>query len=317
MPQRIAPFCSCLIVYLLAAGASAPAGAQRNAPIPLEAVTVSLPDAPQPQGEVLTAGGAVGSSSQEAAQASPSAQSAPPEARGKSQREAAEDQIKQQEHQRVLGIVPQFNTSYRSDAVSLTGPQKINLAFHSAVDPFTFAGAVLIAGYNEADDNDSGFGWGADGFGKRVGAAYLDSFDGTMLGNGIFPALLHQDPRYFRLGHGSASHRILYAAAATVMCRHDNSHRWEPNYSNIGGNLAAGAISNLYYPSEDSGIGQTFENGLVVTAEGAIGGMFQEFWPDISRKLFHKDPTNGQDALMRAQDAQKKQKKQPLPPAPK
>jgi len=202
----------------------------------------------------------------------------------------------------VLGIVPAFNTSYRSDAVSLTARQKMSLAFHSTTDPFAFGAAFLVAGYHEAMDEDSDFGWGIEGYGKRSGAAYLDAFDGNIIGNGILPALLRQDPRYFRLGHGTFSHRVLYAAAATFICKHDNTHKWEPNYSNVAGNIISGALSNYYYPSSESGAGQTISNGMVVTVEGAFGSVFQEFWPDISRKFFHKDPTNGLDAEVRAAD---------------
>ncbi len=139
---------------------------------------------------------------------------------------------------------------------------------------------------------------------------YLDAFDGTMIGNGFLPALLHQDPRYFRLGHGSATHRLLYAMSTSVICRHDNTGKWEPNYSNVGGNMISGALSTLYYPPNDSGIGLTIGNGLIVTAEGTIGGVFQEFWPDISRKFLHKDPTRGLDAEAKAADQAAKQAKQ-------
>jgi hypothetical protein len=186
----------------------------------------------------------------------------------------------------------------------------MSLAFRSSVDPFTFAAAFLVAGYHEALDDDTGFGWGIEGYGKRSGAAYLDAFDGTIIGNGILPAVLHQDPRYFRLGHGTVRHRLLYAMATTVICKHDNTGKWEPNYSNVAGNIISGAISNLYYPSTNSGFGQTITNGLTVTAEGTVGGVFDEFWPDISRKLFHKDPTNGLDAQAKAADAAAKQAKQ-------
>ena len=72
-----------------------------------------------------------------------------------------------------------------------------------------------------------------------LGAAYLDTFDSNMIGNGILPALLHQDPRYFRMGHGSVTHRLLYAIAAAVICKHDNTGKWEPNYSNVLGNIAS------------------------------------------------------------------------------
>ena len=75
---------------------------------------------------------------------------------------------------------------------------------------------------------------------------------------------------------------MLYALATNVICKHDNTGKWEPNYSNVGGNIIAGAISNLYYPSQNSGWGQTLSNGMIVTAEGGFGSLFQEFWPDIS-----------------------------------
>lgn len=209
----------------------------------------------------------------------------------------------------MLGILPAFNTSYRSDAVSLTAKQKFSLAFRSAVDPVTFAAAFLVAGYGEAADSDSGFPWGVKGYGERVGTKYLDAFDGAMIGNGLLPAVLHQDPRYFRRGHGSTGHRLLYAAATSFICKHDHTGKWEPNYSNVGGNIISGAISNLYYPGNDSGWGQAIGNGFTVTAEGAVGSVLQEFWPDISRKFFHKDPTNGLDAEARAADKAEKEAK--------
>ena len=220
----------------------------------------------------------------------------------KSKREKAEEEVKEQEKQRVLGVVPNFNISYRRDAVSLSPGQKMNLAFHSAVDPFTFAAGLMVAGYHEALDDDPGFPWGIKGYGERSGAAYLDAFDGTMIGNGILPALLHQDSRYFRLGYGTTTHRLLYALATNVICRHDNTGKWEPNYSNIGGNIIAGALSNVYYPpASRSGVGLTFSNGMIVTAEGGFGSIFNEFWPDISRRYLHKDPTHGLDAQARAE----------------
>jgi hypothetical protein len=223
------------------------------------------------------------------------------------QRDTAQKQIKEQETQRVLGIVPSFNVNYRSDAVSMTAGQKISLAFHSSIDPVTFGVAGVVAGLHEALDDDTGFRWGPEGYFRRAGAAYLDAFNGTMIGNGFLPALLHQDPRYFRLGHGSATHRLLYAMSTSFICHHDHTGKWEPNYSNVAGNIISGAISNLYYPDSNSGIGLTISNGFIVTAEGMAGGVFAEFWPDISRKFLHKDPTNGRDAQARALDAQEKQ----------
>jgi hypothetical protein len=273
-----------------------------------EIAAAQLPDAPRPHLELAELDPPAPQGQTQGAQGSSNSQSAVPQAAGeKSQHEKAEEQLKEQEKQRVVGILPAFNVSYRSDAASLTAGQKFSLALHSSVDPVTFATAFLVAGYHEIKDDDTGFGWGVSGYGKRAGAAYLDTVDGTMIGNFVLPAILHQDPRYFRLGHGTISHRFLYSLATNVMCKHDNTGKWEPNYSNVAGNIASGAISNLYYPPTSSGFGQTFTNGLVVTAEGAIGSIFEEFWPDVSRRFLHRDPTHGLDAQERAADQAKKQ----------
>jgi hypothetical protein len=283
-----------------------------------------LPDAPRPQFSVVVAepnesqelagqnqSGQQTAPGSGAAQDSSSAQPAPGQtAEEKSRDQKAHEQIKEQEKQRVLGIMPAFNTSYRSDAVSLTAKEKISVAFRSAVDPFIFATALIVAGYGEVADSDSGFPWGAKGYGERAGAKYLDAFDGTMIGNGFLPAVLHQDPRYFRLGHGTTRHRLLYAMATSFICKHDNTGKWEPNYSNVLGNIASGAVSNLYYPSSDSGFVQTIDNGMIVTGEGTVGALLQEFWPDMSRKFFHKDPTHGLDAQAKAADKAAKQDQQ-------
>ncbi len=309
-----------LALAVAAAFASAQQPAQPSQP---DAAVAAIPDAPTPQADAAPAQSvqiadaepaqdpapapAAGQSSSSSSQPSGTSQQQPPSGQ-ENQHQKAEQQLKQQEQQRVLGVVPAFNTTYVSNAVSLTAAQKMRLAFRSSIDPFTFASAFLVAGYHEALNQNPGFGWGAEGYFKRSGAAYLDAFNGDMIGNGILPSILHQDPRYFRLGHGTIRHRMLYALATNVICKHDNTGKWEPNYSNVGGNIIAGGISNLYYPSQNSGWGQTITNGMIVTAEGGIGSIFQEFWPDLSRKFLHQDPTHGLDA--QAAERYKEQKQQ-------
>src|SRR4051794_3382742 len=205
----------------------------------------------------------------------------------KADHDLAEKQLKEQEHQRILGIMPAFNSANAGTAVPLSPSQKFRLAFRSATDPFTFVFASADAGVNQLQDDYHGYGQGMAGYSKRFGASYVDSFDGTMLGNAVLPVLFHQDPRYFRKGTGSIKGRLWYAAVSTVRCRGDNG-RWQPSYSNLLGNLAAGTISNVYYPADDRGVGLTLQRTLVVSAEGAIGAMLLEFWPDISRKWVHR-----------------------------
>ncbi len=200
----------------------------------------------------------------------------------------AAEELRVQEQQRILRVVPEFNISNVHNAAPLSTAQKFQLAAKSAVDPFAFVAAGLDAGLGQWEKDSPGYGYGAEGYAKRFEAAYLDAFDGAILGNAIFPVLLHQDPRYFRQGSGTFQSRFMHAVASSWRCKNDDGH-WTWNYSNILGNVAAGGIANAYYAPSDRGAGLTFERAITVTAEGAVGAVFYEFWPDLSRKfLTHK-----------------------------
>jgi hypothetical protein len=202
--------------------------------------------------------------------------------------ETAAEVLKREERQRILGVVPNFNTVESSDRVPPLSPgQKFHLMYKSSVDPFVFVADAFVAGLGQARNTNPGFGQGAEGYFKRFGAAYLDTADGNLWGNAILPVLLKEDPRYFRLGSGTFTHRFLYSASTTVWCKRDNG-KWGPNYANVLGNFISGGISNAYYPAADRGVEQTLDGALTVTAEGVIGAEFIEFWPDISRHLFKK-----------------------------
>jgi hypothetical protein len=198
-----------------------------------------------------------------------------------------DEELKKEEHQRVAGVLPAFNVEYDPTAPPLSPRQKLSLTMHTNFDYIVIATAALDAGLSEAQDEYTGYGWGTQGYFKRFGASYADTFDGNLIGNALLPILLHQDPRYYRMGKGTFKHRLYYVISTTVICKSD-SGKWEPNYSNVLGNFIAGGISNIYYPAADRGAGLTIERALTVTAEGTIGGTLNEFWPDIQRKFFKK-----------------------------
>jgi Carboxypeptidase regulatory-like domain len=196
---------------------------------------------------------------------------------GKDNYELAEEQIKVQETQRVLGVIPNFYVTYDPAALPLQPKQKFELAWKSSTDPFTFAATGVVAGLEQADNGFSGYGQGTQGYAKRYGASFADGFIGNMIGGAILPTLLKQDPRYFYKGTGGTRARILYALANAVICKGDNG-RWQPDYSGILGSLAAGGISNLYYPaSSRNGAQLTFENTLIGIGSSGISNLFQEF----------------------------------------
>jgi Carboxypeptidase regulatory-like domain len=191
--------------------------------------------------------------------------------------EVAEIQIQDQEKQRVFGIIPNFYVSYIPNAKPLTSKQKFELAWKSSIDPFTFVAVGALAGIEQAADEYPGYGQGLEGYGKRYGAAYGDLTIGTFLGSAVLPSVLKQDPRYFYKGTGSTRSRILYALSTPFICKGDNGN-WQPNYSYVFGNIAAGGISSLYYPSSDRSTTRVvFETAFLRFGENALSAVFQEF----------------------------------------
>jgi hypothetical protein len=208
-----------------------------------------------------------------------------------SKSEIAEEQIKQEESQRVFGLIPNFFVTYFPDTAPLTSKQKFKLAWKSTIDPATFVLTGILAGAQQARNDPSSYGQGLEGFGKRYGATYTGLFTSTLIGDAMLPSLLKQDPRYFYKGTGSVRARILYALANTAICKGDNGH-WQANYSGILGDIASGALSNLYYPADGrSRVEVTFRNAGIRIGLTAAGNLLQEFLVrKLTRTVHHHIP---------------------------
>lgn len=193
------------------------------------------------------------------------------------------------EHQRILGIMPEFQAVNRVGKYRpLTVGQKFDLFWKGSTDPFIFGLDAIVAGIGQAKDSNPDFHQGAEGYFKRFGASYADTLDGNFWGNAVLPSAFKEDPRYFRKGEQFGfAHRATYSALTAVWCRRDSGN-WGPNYANVLGNLISGAISNAYYPAADRGVEKTFSGAVTVTAEGTIGSELEEFWPDIEGHFLKK-----------------------------
>jgi hypothetical protein len=189
--------------------------------------------------------------------------------------EVATEEVKEQEHQRVLGFIPNFYVSYRPDAAPLTTKLKYQLAWKSSTDVVTIGGVAFLAGLQQAGDQYSEFGQGAQGYAKRFGAAYGDAFASTFLSGAVFPSLFKQDPRYFYRGTEGTKKRILYAISNSVWCKGDNG-RWQVNYSNVAGVVSGAALVSTYYPSKNQGT-DILQNSLIRMGESSLAGVVQEF----------------------------------------
>jgi hypothetical protein len=205
--------------------------------------------------------------------------------------ELADVQIKEQENQRVLGIIPNFYVSYVPNAAPLAPKHKFELAWRSATDPVTLAGVGVLAGVEQAADRWGAYGQGAQGYAKRYGATYVNIFSGTLIGGAVLPSLLKQDPRYFYKGRGSKVSRILYAMGNSVICKGDNG-KWQPNYSNVLGSFAAAGIASFYYPANDRrGSSFVLSTALIRLGETSLAGVLQEL---VFPKLTPKRSMRGQ-----------------------
>ncbi len=155
-----------------------------------------------------------------------------------SQVELANLQIKQEETQRLLGIIPNFYVTYDHNAVPLSTRQKYKLAARSLIDPVNLGITAGIAGEEYVQNTYAGYGRGPAGYGKRLGAGMAGSTIGTMLGGAVFPAWFRQDPRYFYKGTGSVWNRTGYALSTAVIAKGDNG-KWQPAYAGVLGDFVS------------------------------------------------------------------------------
>jgi hypothetical protein len=198
-------------------------------------------------------------------------------------------QIKAQEKQRVLGIVPNFYTSYIWDAAPLNTRQKFSLSARDLFDPVSLLGVAAVAGIEQANNSFAGYGQGAAGYGRRFAAALGDQLIGGFVSAAIFPSIFHQDPRFFYKGSGSVKSRVIYALSWAVIARSDKG-RPMPDYSDMLGDLVAGAISNLYYPRANRGVGLVFTNFGIGFASRAGEALAEEF---VVKRLTKHIPGKG------------------------
>ncbi len=200
--------------------------------------------------------------------------------------QVADAEVKLETQQRVLGIVPNFYTSFLWDAAPLNVRQKGKLALVTVVDPVTL---MLTAGFSGAQyvhNSYPEYGDGPEGYGKRFGANYADQVLSRGLSSFLFPSVFRQDPRYFYMGpNRSFALRLRHALLAGVVTKGNNG-KWQPNFASVAGHASAGAISTIYRPSTNTVQDLVGLNVVVGIVGTGIQGLFREFvWPSFTPKV--------------------------------
>jgi Carboxypeptidase regulatory-like domain len=187
----------------------------------------------------------------------------------------ARQQVHQAEKQRIFGFIPNFYVYYGHKPAPLSAKLKFQLAFKTLTDPVTFAGFAFNAGIYQLAGYPS-YPQNGTGFAQRLGATFAGGYTNILVGDALLPSLLHQDPRYFYQGTGTTKSRLAHALGSALVTRGDDGRR-EINYSNIGGDLTSGAVSNAYYPASDRGLGLVLRGALIATGGRMMLGVLQEF----------------------------------------
>lgn len=208
---------------------------------------------------------------------------------GYSSKEVAQQQFKAEEHQRVLGFIPNTYVTYEPHPEPLTTKMKFDLAYKGLTHPTFFLLEASWAGIQQAA-NTPNWPQGAEGYGKRFGASLAGGSSEMLFSNAILPSLLHQDPRYFYQGSGTKWSRASHAILAPFVCKGDNGAS-QPNYSQIGGALISASLATTYFPQSNRGTGQVFKSfGTDMGIHVALG-LAQEF---ILAKITSRGKHSGQ-----------------------
>ncbi len=211
-----------------------------------------------------------------------------PQAKQTEQSKEDQDIRRQQEtgtsKDRLFYTLPNFLT-VETQVPPLTTKQKFAVVTRSSFDYVEIPWYALLSGISQAENSEPGYGQGAQGYGKRYGAAFADGTLESYMTGAVFPALLRQDPRYYQLGRGGFCSRTGYAVSRIFVTRSDSARK-QINFSEIVGSGVAAVISTYsYHPQADRTASTALSVWGTQVGYDTIAIVVKEFWPDIRRKL--------------------------------
>jgi hypothetical protein len=213
-------------------------------------------------------------------------QSASAQAQTKSQEKETNSAALKSSPKHIFWVVPAFNVTYQTKFQPMTGRAKFDEWLDGTYDPRGLALYAAESATLEYSNTDGfcGYGKGWTGYGKCFGSMEADANISSFTGDFLFPVIMHQDPRYFRLGEGSFGKRLFYAISRVFITHSDSGH-WVFDSSALSGTVIGAAASNLYYPAQDRGFSDSVSRAGLDLGNTALFNAAAEFWPDISHKL--------------------------------
>jgi hypothetical protein len=184
----------------------------------------------------------------------------------------------------AFGVLPNYRTAESATPFEpISAKRKLFITTKDTIDGPLYVTAAIFAGIYQADNQNPSFGQGMKGYAHRYICSITDLDLGNYMTEGFMPALLREDPRYFRLGAGSRTKRVLYALSRVLITRTDHNNRMF-NFAEFVGNGVVGSVGNAYYV-DDRGFGPTMQRMFTQIGNDSISNLMREFWPDVKKRL--------------------------------
>ena len=125
-----------------------------------------------------------------------------------------------------------------------------------------------------------------EGFGKRYGMRLTGVATGNLM-EVTLGAIWGEDPRYFPSTTRAFGPRMKHVVLTTFLAPHRDGHYY-PAYARYAGIVGNNFLSNTWRADSAS----TTDRALARCGWGILSRVasqaFQEFWPDVRKKIFHK-----------------------------
>jgi len=197
----------------------------------------------------------------------------------------------------VFGFAQQTNfapaTSGPATTLSpITPGQRAQWVIESTILPTNVLGNALGAGIETGLNSPKELGTHWTGFQKR----YVNSMATGALSNGIeagVGALWGEDPRYLPAAAGtSLKGRVMRTAKWTFMAANSDG-TMHPAYARFIAIPAANGLSNIWRPDSETDFDHFAERTALGFAGHLGGNAWNEFWPDVKKKVLHKGSGSG------------------------
>ena len=194
---------------------------------------------------------------------------------------------------RILGIMPNYRTVSAGEVPPPPGfKQSFKIATRQAFDysSFVFLGITTASAYWQGSHPSlNTYNGGDNVFWAYLWRGFLDKADGTYQSAWLLPTMLHEDTRYYAMGHGSKWKRLGYAMSRVAVARTYEGHA-TPNLAGLGGKIGAQAVSRTYYPPGSESFGVLATKFSYACARDMGFTVFREFYPDIAIHILHRNP---------------------------